>query len=142
MAVTEIANKALTALVTRGTITALAVVGEREITAEKPVPLRHCFGNKSKQDTELLHCCIKKEDDTSKSGIAVSHFKIQIAPKYTRLSKITTRQAPVVKTCGSDGFMRCSDTTEIAAADVLGLRKYFIDGCHCETVFPFLREWD
>lgn len=141
MTVIEIANKALTALVIKGTITAPAVVGEREISVEKPVPLPRCFDNKSKQATELLNCCIKKEDDRSKSGIVASHFKLQIAPKYTTLSKPMARQAQTARACGN-GFVRYSDTTVMAATDVCMLRKYVIDGCHCETLFPFSREWD
>lgn len=141
MTVIEIANKALTALVIKGTVTALAVVGECEISVEKPVPLPCCFNNKSKQDTELLNCCIKKDDDTSKSGIVASHFKLQLAPKYTTLPKPMARRAQAARACGN-GFVRHSDTTVMAAADVHMLRKYFIDGCHCETRFPFSREWD
>ena len=129
MTVIEIANKALTAFVIKGTITALAVVGECEIPVEKPVPLPCCFDSKSKQDTELLNCCIKKEDDTSKSGIVASHFKFQIAPKYTTLSKPMARQARAVRAWGN-GFVRYSETTVMAATDVRKLRKYFTDGCH------------
>jgi len=91
--VTEIENKALTPLVIKGTITALAGVGECEISVQKPVPLPRCFDNKSKQDTELLNCCRKNEDNTSKSGVVASHFKLQITPKYTTHFRPTPRQA-------------------------------------------------
>jgi len=41
-----------------------------------------------------------------------------------------------------NGFVKYSDTTVTAAIDIHMLRKYFIDGCHCETLFPVSREWD
>lgn len=53
MAVTETANKALAALVSKGIITAAAAVGECEISVEKPVPPPRCFASESKRDPEL-----------------------------------------------------------------------------------------
>lgn len=101
MAVTETANKALAALVSKGIITAPAAVGECEISVEKPVPPPRCFASESKQDPELPNCCTKKEDDTSKSHIVVGHFKLQTAPKYTTLLKPMSRQAAAVRARGS-----------------------------------------
>lgn len=102
MAVTETANKAPTALVSKGAITAPAAVGECEISVESPVPLPHGSDSKTQQDTELPNCCRQKEEDKSKLDVVVGHFKLQTAPAYPTLVKLMSRQAAAVSApCGN-----------------------------------------
>lgn len=57
MAVTETANKALTALASKGAITAPAAVGECAISVERPEPPPHSFTAKPNEtlSSPMLH---------------------------------------------------------------------------------------